>query len=311
MQLFFRPANLNGVTNTRGSTPLIRMIAAADTEMIKLLLQHKADPTLSLADQQTTIIVAITSRASETQAIELVKTLKEAGVDINTIAQVNHRYDSRGGTALHKLYFDPPRRYSEDIDLVQVVAGPIGGIMDAVRARLDPWLGVPHRKQGPHVVTLTYRFESEPSPVTPLKLKVEINTREHFTVFGVRDVGFRVENPWYDGSARLRTYDLEELLGTKLRALFQRKKGRDLFDLSEAIVSFPRLDADKVVACFEHYLKHDGRSVTRADFEKNLAEKVGDNLFLKDVPPLLGPETTFNPQAAFELVRARLLARLA
>lgn len=217
----------------------------------------------------------------------------------------------RGGTALHKLYFDPPRRYSEDIDLVQVVAGPIGGIMDAVRARLDPWLGVPHRKQGPHVVTLTYRFESEPSPVTPLKLKVEINTREHFTVFGVRDVGFRVENPWYDGSARLRTYDLEELLGTKLRALFQRKKGRDLFDLSEAIVSFPRLDADKVVACFEHYLKHDGRSVTRADFEKNLAEKVGDNLFLKDVPPLLGPETTFNPQAAFELVRARLLARLA
>ncbi len=27
--------------------------------------------------------------------------MKEAGADINTIAQVNHRYDSRGGTALH------------------------------------------------------------------------------------------------------------------------------------------------------------------------------------------------------------------
>ena len=31
----------------------------------------------------------------------------------------------RGGTALHKLYFDPQSRYSEDIDLVQINAGPI------------------------------------------------------------------------------------------------------------------------------------------------------------------------------------------
>jgi ankyrin repeat protein len=101
MQLFFRPANLNGVTNTRGSTPLIRAVAAADMEMIKLLLANKADATLSLADQQTTIIAAISGRASETQAIEIVRMMKEAGADVNTIAQVNHRYDSRGGTALH------------------------------------------------------------------------------------------------------------------------------------------------------------------------------------------------------------------
>jgi predicted nucleotidyltransferase component of viral defense system len=44
----------------------------------------------------------------------------------------------RGGTALHDLHLDPPGRYSEDIDLVQVDAGPIGPVMDAVRARLDP-----------------------------------------------------------------------------------------------------------------------------------------------------------------------------
>jgi serine/threonine-protein phosphatase 6 regulatory ankyrin repeat subunit B len=101
MQLFFRPANLNGVTNTRGSTPLIRAVAAADMEMIKLLLEHKADATLSLADQQTTIIAAIAGRASETQALEIVRIMKDAGADVNAVAQVNHRYDSRGGTALH------------------------------------------------------------------------------------------------------------------------------------------------------------------------------------------------------------------
>ena len=101
MQLFFRPANLNGVTNTRGSTPLIRAVAAADMEMIKLLLEHKADATLTLADQQTTIIAAISGRASETQAIEIVRMMREAGADVNTVALVNHRLDSRGGTALH------------------------------------------------------------------------------------------------------------------------------------------------------------------------------------------------------------------
>lgn len=31
----------------------------------------------------------------------------------------------RGGTALHKLFFSPQQRYSEDIDLVQISAKPI------------------------------------------------------------------------------------------------------------------------------------------------------------------------------------------
>ncbi|HET9218537.1 MAG TPA: ankyrin repeat domain-containing protein [Terriglobia bacterium] len=115
MQLFFRPANLNGVMNTRGSTPLIRAVASADMEMIKLLLEHKADATLSLADQQTTIIAAIAGRASENQAIEIVKMMKDAGVDINTVAQINHRYDSRGGTALH---YAVRKRWKEMIKLL-------------------------------------------------------------------------------------------------------------------------------------------------------------------------------------------------
>ncbi len=54
----------------------------------------------------------------------------------------------RGGTALHKLFFDPAGRYSEDIDLVQTEAGPIGGLIDAIRDVLDPWLGKPKWKQG-------------------------------------------------------------------------------------------------------------------------------------------------------------------
>lgn len=60
----------------------------------------------------------------------------------------------RGGTALHKVYLAPALRYSEDIDLVQIVSGPIGHIFNALRLSLDPLLGTPRRKQGPGVVTL-------------------------------------------------------------------------------------------------------------------------------------------------------------
>ena len=53
MQLFFRPANVKGTTNTRGSTPLIRAATNADLEVMKLLLEHGADVNLMMADRQT------------------------------------------------------------------------------------------------------------------------------------------------------------------------------------------------------------------------------------------------------------------
>ncbi len=216
----------------------------------------------------------------------------------------------RGGTALHKLHFDQPGRYSEDIDLVQMTAGPIGGVMDAIRARLDSWLGKPQWKQGQGRATFYYRFESETKPVTPLRLKVEINTREHFSVLGLRRTRFQVDSPWHSGAAGVLTYELEELLGTKLRALYQRKKGRDLFDLAEALTRRPGLDAGKVVACFTRYLQSDGRYVTRTEFEENMAEKIQDKVFLSDVPPLLALGVSFDPRAALDRVREAFISRL-
>ena len=45
MQLFFKPANVRGATNTRGATPLIRAATNGDLEVVKLLLEHGADAT--------------------------------------------------------------------------------------------------------------------------------------------------------------------------------------------------------------------------------------------------------------------------
>jgi predicted nucleotidyltransferase component of viral defense system len=238
--------------------------------------------------------------------------LSRAIVDIFSEPALAGALAFRGGTALHKLYLAPPERYSEDIDLVQTAAGPIGRVMDALRARLDPWLGRPRRGRAEDSVTLVYRFESETRPVTPLRLKVEVNTREHFALLGFTKAKLAVENPWFGGEADVTTYSIEELLGTKLRALYQRKKGRDLFDLVSALKRVPSLDASKVVECFRGYLSREGLSVSRAEFEANLAGKAGDPAFTGDVAPLLASSQgqRYDTREALEALRRSVVELL-
>lgn len=215
----------------------------------------------------------------------------------------------RGGTALHKLFLRPAARYSEDIDLVQTGAGAIGPILDEIHAALDPWLGAPKWKQSGGRATLGYRFDSEDSPPVRLKLKIEINTREHFTAFGMRAVPFGVASRWFAGAAEIRTYALDELLGTKLRALYQRKKGRDLFDLWLALGT-AEVSPGRVVECFARYLAAEGEHVTRAMLERNLAEKRGDPGFTADMTPLLADGGAWSFEEGFARVSRELVALL-
>ncbi len=129
----------------------------------------------------------------------------------------------RGGTALHKLYLSPQPRYSEDIDLVQITPGPIKPIMFKLGEVLS---FLPDRvtKQKRYNNTMLFRMESEIPPTIPLRLKIEINCFEHFNELGLVKVPFEVENSWFSGKCEITTYRLNELLGTKLRALYQRKK---------------------------------------------------------------------------------------
>lgn len=215
----------------------------------------------------------------------------------------------RGGTALYKLYLTPAARYSEDIDLVQVRAEPAGAVMDALREVLDPWLGKPQWKQTEGRVTFNFRFLSEDPTPLPLRLKVEVNTREHFTAHGFQRVPFAVASRWFNGAADIATYDLDELLGTKLRALYQRRKGRDLFDMATAL-SNGAVDPARIVAAFRRYMDEGGQAITRAEFEGNLAAKLDDKRFLSDIPPLLAAGQTWDAAQAAALVAERLFPLL-
>ncbi|MCC6811254.1 MAG: nucleotidyl transferase AbiEii/AbiGii toxin family protein [Deltaproteobacteria bacterium] len=215
----------------------------------------------------------------------------------------------RGGTALFKLHLRPAARYSEDIDLVQIVAEPIGETFDAINAVLEPWLGSPKRERKEGRMNLLYRFKSQDAPAKPMRLKIEINSREHFTELGHEEQHFDMRSRWWSGSAKITTFAMDEMLGTKLRALYQRRKGRDLFDLWYALAK-GGASAERVVKCFDRYMREGGHQVSRAEFEANLARKLVDPLFRADMTPLLRREATWDIDKAAELVREQIISRL-
>lgn len=215
----------------------------------------------------------------------------------------------RGGTALHKLFLDPPGRYSEDLDLVQVTAGPIKPVLLEVQEALDGWLGAPRSEQAADSVRLLYGFETTAKPVRRMRVKIEINTREHFAVEGFRQVSFAVKNPWYAATTQVTSYALEELMATKLRALYQRRKGRDLYDLWLALETLSP-DEERVVAGLHAYLERGGLSVSRAQYEANMAQKLASADFRNDVLPLLRDESGYDIDQAYRLVHERLIARI-
>ncbi len=215
----------------------------------------------------------------------------------------------RGGTALHKLYLSPQPRYSEDIDLVQINPGPIKPIM----FRLGEVLSfLPDRvtKQKRFNNTMLFRMESEIPPTVQLRLKIEINCFEHFNELGLVKIPFEMSNTWFSGKCEITTYQLNELLGTKLRALYQRKKGRDLFDLYVALTE-AEVNPDEIMRCYRRYMEFTVQQPpTYKQFIANMEEKMTDSDFLGDTRQLIRPDRTFDPQAGYEVIKTTLIDRL-
>jgi len=215
----------------------------------------------------------------------------------------------RGGTALHKIVLRPAARYSEDLDFVQIRKEQIGETLDRIKARLNPWLGTPRSDTSPRGSTLTYRFDSELPPLVRLRLKIEINTREHLCLMPPQQTEFSVQSRWFAGTTTLPIYSTPELLGTKLRALYQRRKGRDLFDLWQAHQAGV-LDAPTVAGIFAQYMDAENHPVSAGDFIKNLSEKMKHPGFLSDTPPLLRPGIQYNPAEAHAWITENLITHL-
>lgn len=215
----------------------------------------------------------------------------------------------RGGTALYKLFIQPAPRYSEDIDLVQVKAEPIGDTLSLIKEVLNPILGKPKWKLNQGRATLYYKYEPENYPEKITKIKIEINTREHFTVFGTFYKNFQMKSQWFSGQADIQTYQFNELIGTKLRALYQRKKRRDLFDLWIAQQQ-SEFDLAKVFHAFNQYMAFEDKYITRAMFEENLFYKLQQEIFTTDVSKILAEGYEWNVHRAAKEIQNTVIQKL-
>lgn len=220
---------------------------------------------------------------------------------------LKERLAFRGGTALHKLHLAPAARYSEDIDLVQIKGEPFGPVIDKLRDVLSFLGDKPIRKQKQHNNTLIYRFDSEDG--VPLRLKVEVNCREHHTIYGIQEVRHNMDSEWHNGEVLIPTYELTELLGTKMRALYQRRKGRDLFDMWYALTQ-TGADSDKILKAWKFYMEHEQNAVTRQEFLDNMDKKIMDKDFINDMEGLLRTGITYNLTEAHGFIKNELLEKI-
>lgn len=216
----------------------------------------------------------------------------------------------RGGTALHKLYLNPASRYSEDIDLVQIIPGPIKPIMQRLQ-QVITFFEEPRKTQiKGHGAKALYRFTSEYEEIR-LRLKLEINCQEHFNVLEWVDFPYEVESEWYAGKAEIKTYSINELLGTKLRALYQRSKGRDLFDLDYSRKNL-ELDIDQIIECFKAYTSFSTgkRPPSKKEFLMNIEAKERSPEFTGDMEAILRPGIKYDQKAAFSWLKNELIEKI-
>ena len=184
-------------------------------------------------------------------------------------------------------------------------AEPIGEILDRLRTVLE-FIGKAKVEVGDTMATMKFRFESEIAPVVPLRLKIEINCREHFAELDWEKKDFSVQSNWFEGSCSLTTYKLEELLGTKIRALDQRRKGRDLYDLYQAITK-SKLNVEFMLNCYRKYMKFSvGNIPSQKEFIQNLELKLQDKYFVGDIVGLIRPGEVYDHNVAYELVKKEL-----
>ncbi|WP_211460855.1 nucleotidyl transferase AbiEii/AbiGii toxin family protein [Collimonas silvisoli] len=214
----------------------------------------------------------------------------------------------RGGTVLHKAHLAPAARYSEDIDLVLIKPMDGNQLEQHLRRILSPilgrpteplianaWLALRNAVRPSRILRVSYKF-------VPLGLqreetiKVEVNLNENASLFPLVDVTMATLD---DDGERVevvaRSYDINEMMGTKTRALMQREQGRDLFDLahawqlSEAGSTPYRVDGRKAMEAFTWYLDNEGTQFSANEANDHLAARLRKASFRKDMDTLLRP----------------------
>ena len=231
----------------------------------------------------------------------------------------------RGGTLLHKVHLAPASRYSEDIDLVVIGDRPDEHVRKAInrvllgvlgRPTSSAWqavkLAVRNAVKPSKVLRVIYRVPSVTDPRgTPLEIVIEANVTERKSYRPISLLPFSYLFRDEMVATTVNGFEIHEMLGTKMRALFQRRRGRDLFDLYWALTEAGTpVNPAEIIELFLYYLQQEGTVATRDEFIGLLQSHLNDRGFLTDMNALLRTGIAYDPIAAGDYVIGSLLKLL-
>ena len=158
---------------------------------------------------------------------------------------------------------------------------------------------------------MTYSLPSIIDAGRMLDVVVEANATERKPHRSIVEMPFRFSFRGRAVQTRIKGYDIHEMLGTKMRAMFQRKRGRDLFDLYWALThSESAISPREIIESFQHYLASEGTKAKRAQFIEILDGHLADHGFCSDMESLLRSDVDYDPQTAGKYIKANLLSLL-
>ena len=231
----------------------------------------------------------------------------------------------RGGTLLHKVHLAPASRYSEDIDLVVIGDRPDEHVRKAInrvllgvlgRPTSSAWqavkLAVRNAVKPSKVLRVNYRVPSVADPRgTPLEIVIEANVTERKSYRPISLLPFSYLFRDEMVATTVNGFEIHEMLGTKMRALFQRRRGRDLFDLYWALTEAGTpVNPAEIIELFLYYLQQEGTVATRDEFIGLLQSHLNDRGFLTDMNALLRTGIAYDPVVAGDFVISNLLQLL-
>jgi hypothetical protein len=189
-----------------------------------------------------------------------------------------------------------------------VTQRPEAHIRKALQRVLEPVLGSPQESVTGYIklairnavgkskiLRSTYCYEpTRGALAAKATLKVETNVSERSSCFPMVPVNFSY--PDENGTlaqCTVMSFDIDEMRGTKMRALLQRELGRDLFDLFWAWTLSKEnktpyvVQPDRVAHAFGHYMAAEGSHFTGDHFIEQLRLRVAKEKFRQDVKSML------------------------
>jgi predicted nucleotidyltransferase component of viral defense system len=152
----------------------------------------------------------------------------------------------KGGTCLRKCYYET-YRFSEDLDFTVVDGGPeTADELLPILDRISEWLRVEagieievsagdirrnRNRRGNATTVVRIGFRGPRNPPTLPKVKIDLTSDE---VLASPTVKRPILHPYSDAhalTAQVTAYSISELLGEKIRALAERCRPRDLYDV--------------------------------------------------------------------------------